>query len=89
MLCFRLLDGVFRTLISVKIPTHVGILTFIIMINFIPGCFDILIYKDMLCFRLLDGVCFMFISVKMPTHVGILTFIIMIKFVLVCFKMSI
>ena len=76
-------------LLSVKIPTYVGILTFIIMINFVLGCFEMLIYKERLCFRPLDGIFFMLISVKMPTHVGILTFIIMIKFVLGCFKMLI
>ena len=44
MLCFRIFDGVFVMLISVKMQTHVGILTFIIMINFVLGCFKTLIY---------------------------------------------
>ena len=34
MLCFRIFNGLFFMLISVKMQTHVGILTFIIMINF-------------------------------------------------------
>ena len=60
---FRLLDGVFFMLISVKMPTYVGIFTFIIMINFVLGCFKMIIYKGMLCFRIFDGVFFMLIII--------------------------
>ena len=82
MLCFGLLDSVFIMLISVKIPTHVSILIFMIMIKLVLGCFKMLIYKEMLCYRNFDGVFFMLISVRMPTNVGILTFIIMINFII-------
>ena len=37
---------------------YVGILTFMIMINFVLGLFKKIIYEDMLCFELLDGVFF-------------------------------
>ena len=51
MLCFRLLVGVFVMLISAKVPTHVGILTFMIMINFVLGLFKKkIMYEDILCF---------------------------------------
>ena len=82
MLCFGLFDGVFFMLISVKMPTHIDILTFMIIIKFVLGCFKMEINKDLLYYRNFDGVFSMLICVRMPTNIGILTFIILINFII-------